>query len=215
MTAVAPLAVLLRQVPVLPVVAIADERQAIGLGQALLDGGIGAIEVTLRTPAALAALARLRAELPELLLGIGTVLTVAQVEQVAAFNPAFLVSPGLSAELAATSAQIGVPYLPGVATASDIMRGLDLGLSIFKLFPANIVGGPAAAAAFAGPFPDVRFCATGGVDESNAAAYFAQPNVLAVGASAIAPRGLVAAGDWAAIAARARQSRSWWAKRPA
>jgi 2-dehydro-3-deoxyphosphogluconate aldolase/(4S)-4-hydroxy-2-oxoglutarate aldolase len=193
--------------PVIPVVTIREAERAVPLAEALLEGGIPVIEVTLRTPAALEAISRIAAALPDMAVLAGTVCTAAQVRDSLQAGAAGLVSPGLTERLAAAVDAQGALWLPGVATASDILRGLELGLSRFKLFPASVVGGVEAVRAFAGPFPDLRFCPTGGVDPSSAVRYLALPNVACVGGSWIAPDAAIAAGNWASIRAAARAAR--------
>jgi 2-dehydro-3-deoxyphosphogluconate aldolase/(4S)-4-hydroxy-2-oxoglutarate aldolase len=189
--------------PVIPVLVIDDVRQAAPLAEALVAGGICALEVTLRTPAALEALAEM-ASVPGAVVGAGTVLTGAQLDAALKAGARFIVSPGLTDGLARSAAQAGAPFLPGVQTAADIMRGLDLGLERFKFFPAETSGGVAALKALAGPFGGVGFCPTGGITPETAPYYLALPQVACVGGSWLAPRDAVAAGAWARITALAR-----------
>lgn len=190
--------------PVIPVVTLRDAGRAVPLAEALLAGGIPVIEVTLRTPAALEAIACIASSVPGMTVLAGTVCSAAQVRDSLQAGAAGLVSPGLTERLAAAVDAAGAAWLPGVATASDILRGLELGRSRFKLFPASVAGGVAAVRAFAGPFPDLRFCPTGGIDRASAADYLAAPNVACVGGSWIAPDAAIAAGDWASIERAAR-----------
>lgn len=192
----------MRLAPVIPVLTVERVEHAVPLATALVRGGLRALEVTLRTPAALDAIAAM-GEVDGATVGAGTVLNVADVERAFAAGAAFLVSPGLTSPVVERASEIGAPLLPGVATASDLMRGLDLGLSHFKLFPAEPAGGVDLLRAFAGPFPTCRFCPTGGVSAALASAYLALPNVLCVGGTWIAPPDLVRAGDWAEIERRA------------
>ncbi|HTK35217.1 MAG TPA: bifunctional 4-hydroxy-2-oxoglutarate aldolase/2-dehydro-3-deoxy-phosphogluconate aldolase [Caulobacteraceae bacterium] len=190
--------------PVIPVLVIEEEADAVPLAQALAAGGIRALEVTLRTPAALGAILRIANEAPEAVVGAGTVLNGRDLEAAADVGARFIVSPGLTEGLAEAAAAARLPLLPGVATATDIMRGLDLGLSRFKFFPAESSGGPAAVAAFGGPFPGCRFCPTGGIGPEQAPRYLALRNVACVGGSWLVPRDLVRAKEWRRIEDLAR-----------
>ena len=190
---------LFRGVAVIPVLTIEREAHAVPLARALLDGGLRLIEVTLRTPAAPAAIAAIVREVPQIVVGAGTVQRPADVVQACAAGARFLVSPGITAELAAAALATQLPYLPGVATPSEVMAARDLGISFLKLFPAEAVGGVAMLRALAPVFAGVAFCPTGGIDERAAAEFLALPNVPVVGGSWMAPSELVAAGDWAAV----------------
>jgi Entner-Doudoroff aldolase len=189
--------------PVVPVVTIRDAGTAVPTARALRDGGVGIIEVTLRTEASLECIERIARELPSMTLLAGTVCHASQVQSVLAAGASGIVSPGLTEDLAAAIASAGAAWLPGVATASDIMRGIALGLDRFKLFPASVAGGPEALRAFAGPFPGVRFCPTGGIDRASVGRYLELPNVSCVGGSWIATEKKIDAGDWSAIRANA------------
>ena len=169
--------------PVVPVVVIEDVEDAVPLAAALVRGGLPAIEVTLRTDAALAAIERIAAEVDGAVVGAGTVTSAQQVEDVLAAGARFLVSPGATPSLLDALQASGVPFLPGVATASEIVALLERGITHAKLFPAEVVGGIKALKAFAGPFPQLRFCPTGGINAANARDYLAQPNVVCVGGS--------------------------------
>ncbi len=195
---------ILRRGPVIPVVTIADAAHAVPLARALLEGGIAVVEVTLRTPAATEAIRRIRAEVPAILVGAGTVLSPAQLEQVDKLDVAFAVSPGATVRLLEAARASPVPLLPGVATASEAMAVLESGFTLAKLFPAEPAGGVALLKALAGPLPELRFCPTGGIDAGNAAAYLRLSNVLCVGGSWLAPADAIAAGDWRRITALAR-----------
>ncbi|QXQ06637.1 bifunctional 4-hydroxy-2-oxoglutarate aldolase/2-dehydro-3-deoxy-phosphogluconate aldolase [Sphingosinicellaceae bacterium] len=189
--------------PVVPVLVIDDAGSAGELAKALVAGGIAALEVTLRTPAALDAI-RAMAAIPGAVPGAGTVLNADDARRAVDAGARFLVSPGLSEGVARAALDLGVPLLAGVATGTEIMRGLDLGLTRFKFFPAETSGGAAAVAAFGGPFAQVLFCPTGGITAGTAPGYLKLANVACVGGSWLAPRGLVASGDWSAITALAR-----------
>jgi 2-dehydro-3-deoxyphosphogluconate aldolase/(4S)-4-hydroxy-2-oxoglutarate aldolase len=181
---------------VMAVLTIEREADAVPLARALVDGGLRLIEVALRTPGAPAAIAAISRELPQVVVGAGTVQRPADVVQACAAGARFLVSPGMTAELAAAALATDVPYLPGVATPSEVMAARDLGISFVKLFPAEALGGCALLRTLAPVFPGVAFCPTGGIDERSAAAYLSLPNVPIVGGSWMAPRDAIIAGDW-------------------
>ena len=195
---------LLRQSPVMPVIVVNDAAVAVDLAHALVAGGIRTLEITLRTKAALAAMRRIRDEVPDALVGAGTVRTRAHLEAALDAGAQFGLSPGLTPELAAAARASGVPFIPGVATASEAMRAQDEGFNILKLFPAEAVGGIKLLKALAGPLPELRFCPTGGIDVNSAPNYLALPNVLAVGGSWLTPDDAIAAQDWDRITALAR-----------
>lgn len=194
--------------PVIPVVTIADPAAAVPLARALLAGGISVIEVTLRHPAAPEAIRRILAEVPAMAVGAGTVLGPAQLECVAGLGVAFAVSPGTTARLLDAALASPVPLLPGIATASEAMELVARGFRFAKLFPAAAAGGPALLRALAGPFPELRFCPTGGIDPTNARDYLTLANVLCVGGSWLAPADAIAAGDWRRIEDLARAARA-------
>lgn len=197
---------IMRVAPVIPVLVIERVDQAGPLAQALCSGGLRVLETTLRTPAALEAIRAMSAAAPEAIVGAGTVLNPEDLQRAVEAGARFIVSPGLTEPLARAAEDAGVPLLPGVATATDIMRGLDLGFDHFKFFPAGSSGGLPALKAFHGPFANCRFCPTGGVGPDSAAAYLALPNVLCVGGSWPAPAAAVEAGDWARVTALAREA---------
>jgi 2-dehydro-3-deoxyphosphogluconate aldolase / (4S)-4-hydroxy-2-oxoglutarate aldolase len=197
---------LMRVSPVIPVLVVPDVEAAPGLAQALTEGGLKVLEVTLRTPDALDVIRAMSRETPDAIVGAGTVLNADQLNRAVDAGARFIVSPGLTEGVARAAEAAGVPLLPGVASAGDIMRGLDLGLTRFKFFPAETSGGAPAIAALAGPFGDVRFCPTGGVSPANAGSYLGQKAVLCVGGGWVAPPAAVAARDWAAIANLAREA---------
>lgn len=188
---------------VVPVITIRDAKTAVPTARALQDGGVGVIEVTLRTEASLECIERIARELPSMTVLAGTVCHASQVQAALAAGAAGIVSPGLTEAVAEAVASAGAAWLPGVATASDIMRGLAFGLDRFKLFPASVAGGPEALRAFAGPFPGVRFCPTGGIDRAAVGRYLELPNVACVGGSWVATEKMIDAGDWSAIRANA------------
>ena len=192
--------------PVVPIVTVPSADIAVELARALSRGGLGLVEVTLRTDAGIASIAAIAREVPEITVGSGTVLSRDDLRRSRDAGARFAVSPGTTAELLSAAAETGMPYLPGVATASEIQRALDMGYSCLKFFPAVACGGVAGLSAFLAPFPQVRFCATGGIAADAAQSYLDLPNVLAVGGSWIAPADSIARRDWAAIEARARDA---------
>ncbi|MUN36225.1 bifunctional 4-hydroxy-2-oxoglutarate aldolase/2-dehydro-3-deoxy-phosphogluconate aldolase [Actinomadura litoris] len=194
---------LLGLAPVIPVVVLEDEDAAVPLARALVEGGLPAIEVTLRTPAALPAITRIAAEVPDAIVGAGTVVRPEDAERSAAAGARFLVSPGCTPRLQAAMVATGLPFLPGVATASEAVALLEGGITAMKFFPAEAAGGRAYLKALGGPLPDARFCPTGGVTPGNAADYLALPNVGCVGGSWLTPGDAVRAGDWDRIRALA------------
>jgi 2-dehydro-3-deoxyphosphogluconate aldolase/(4S)-4-hydroxy-2-oxoglutarate aldolase len=196
-------AAVMQLAPVIPVLTVTRAEDARPLAEALVAGGLYALEVTLRTPAALDVI-RAMADVKGALVGAGTVLNAKDFAAARDAGARFIVTPGLSEAVIAAAAAAGEPILPGVATATELMRGLDLGLTHFKFFPAEQAGGAAMLKAFNGPFGAVRFCPTGGVTPGNASSYLSLPNVLCVGGSWIATPEQIAAGDWAGIVSRAR-----------
>jgi 2-dehydro-3-deoxyphosphogluconate aldolase/(4S)-4-hydroxy-2-oxoglutarate aldolase len=190
---------LFRGASVIPVLTIEREGDAVPLARALGEGGLTVIEVALRTPAATAAIAAIRRELPHIVVGAGTLLRAADVAAAVHAGARFLVSPGTTPELAASALASELPYLPGVATPSEVMAARALGICLMKLFPAEGLGGIGFVRALAPVFPGVVFCPTGGIDEREAADYLALPNVAMVGGSWMAPKDAVAAGDWPRI----------------
>ncbi|KRW69342.1 bifunctional 4-hydroxy-2-oxoglutarate aldolase/2-dehydro-3-deoxy-phosphogluconate aldolase [Stutzerimonas nitrititolerans] len=187
---------------ILPVITIGSEEQILPLADALAAGGLKTLEITLRSAYGLTAIRRLREERPELCVGAGTVLDKRMMDEVEAAGAQFIVSPGCTDELLQAGVNCSVPLLAGTSNASDIMRGYALGYRRFKLFPAEICGGIAALKALGGPFGDVRFCPTGGVNAANAAQYLALPNVMCVGGTWMIDGASLASGDWAAIRQR-------------
>ena len=169
--------------PVIPVVVIDDVDDAVPLAEALVRGGLPAIEVTLRTDAALAAIERIAEEVEGAVVGAGTVTTTAQIADALSAGARFLVSPGATPTLLDGLQAAEIPFLPGTATASDLVALVERGITHAKLFPAEVVGGVKALKAFAGPFPQLRFCPTGGVNAANAPDYLTQPSVACVGGS--------------------------------
>ena len=194
---------LLRVAPLIPVITIERVSDAVPLARALVAGGLQALEITLRTPAAPAAAAAIAKEVPEAILGLGTVLTAQDLDTARALNAGFALSPGATPEVLDAAAERDLPFIPGVQTASELMAALARGFDVVKFFPAGPAGGIAGLRALAGPFPQVRFCPTGGVGADNFTDWLALPNVASVGGSWLAPSSEIRAGDWAAITARA------------
>ena len=189
--------------PVVPVLVIERTQDAVPLARALVAGGLKVLEVTLRTSAAIEAMTRIAGEVEGAVLAAGTVLSADDLERSAKAGARFAFSPGLADFMLEEGP---IPMLPGVATASEIMRGLQAGLDTFKLFPAVPAGGDAALKALHGPFQGVAFCPTGGIGPANAPEFLALPNVLCVGGSWVAPPDAVAAGDWGRIERLAREA---------
>ena len=190
--------------PVIPVITIADAADALPLARALVSGGLRAIEITLRTDAALEAARAIIAEVPDGIVGIGTVLTPQDLERAAKLGAAFAVSPGVTPDLLVVAREMDFPFAPGIQTASDLISCVVSGFELVKFFPAIPAGGLAALNALSGPFPQVRYCPTGGIGETNAREWLAHPKVVAIGGSWIAPSSDVSAGAWPEIERRAR-----------
>ncbi|GAB3372202.1 bifunctional 4-hydroxy-2-oxoglutarate aldolase/2-dehydro-3-deoxy-phosphogluconate aldolase [Lysobacter rhizosphaerae] len=196
----------LARAPVVPVLSIARVEDAVPLARALVDGGLPVLEVTLRTDAAIGAIRAIREQVPGASVGAGTVLSARDLSAVEAAGALFAISPGATDALYAAASDARIPLLPGIATASELMHGMELGYQRFKFFPAESSGGIAALKSFAGPFAQARFCPTGGIDAAKAPAYLALPNVITVGGSWMVPADALAAGDWQRIANLAREA---------
>lgn len=199
--------------PIMPVIQIKDLEHAIPLATALFAGGINALEVTLRTPVALEAVRLLTETFPEALIGVGTIITPAQLEQSIEVGAKFAFSPGSTQELLKAGRDASIPLIPGVTSISEMMTGFVLGYTHFKFFPAVAAGGIPMLRAFYGPFPHVRFCVTGGINESNFSDYLALPNVSCVGGSWIVPEEALKKNDWPLITElcfAARQNMRGW-----
>ena len=193
---------ILRAAPVVPVLAIDDLDDAVPLARALVDAGLPVLEVTLRTPVALDAIRRMR-DVPGAIVGAGTVLTARDLAAVEAAGATFAISPGATDALYAAAKSSAIPFLPGIATASELMRGLEHRWTRFKFFPAEASGGIAALKGFSGPFPQAKFCPTGGIDAAKAPSYRALPNVLTVGGSWMVPSDALKGKDWHTISSLA------------
>ena len=186
---------------VVPVLTIERVEDAVPLARALVKGGVRTLEVTLRTPVAIAAAKAIIAEVPDAIVGIGTILNADDLARAEALGAKFGISPGATPELLKAAAESSLPFAPGIATASELMAALAHGFDLAKFFPAEPSGGIKALRALAGPFPQVKFCPTGGIGEANAAAWLAEPNVVAVGGSWLCPPAEIRAGNWAGITA--------------
>ncbi|AHY60943.1 bifunctional 4-hydroxy-2-oxoglutarate aldolase/2-dehydro-3-deoxy-phosphogluconate aldolase [Stenotrophomonas rhizophila] len=196
----------LKLAPVIPVFTPENIDDAVEVARALFNGGLPVIEVTLRTPVAMDAIKAMVEAVPDAVVGAGTVLTTTQMEQVKQVGGRFAVSPGATPRLYAAARDTDLPFLPGVATSSELMLGLEHGLDTFKFFPAVQAGGAAMLSAWNGPFGDVRFCPTGGISAQTASQFLHLPNVLCVGGSWLTTRALMQARDWAGIEQLAHQA---------
>lgn len=201
---------------IMPVLTVDSVDQGLRMADALAEGGLKVLELTLRTPAALPALAAMKKARPDILIGAGTILSTEQIAASIDLGADFLVTPGTPAPIAEALAGAPVPAVPGAATPTEFLALMALGFRVCKLFPSNAVGGLAMVKGLAGPLAELRICANGGINESSAADYLAEPNVVAVGGSWMLPKAWLAAGDWdkvrdsaakaAAIAAAARKA---------
>ena len=196
----------MQDAPVIPVIVLHDIAHAVPLAQALLAGGIRMLEVTLRTPQALACMEAIARSVPEAVVGAGTVRSAADAQAAAMAGAQFVVSPGYTRALGRACRELGLPLLPGVATGSEIMMAQEDGLTELKFFPAMQAGGTAMLKAWSGPFGEVSFCPTGGVTLQNAPELLALPNVLCVGGSWLVPVDALAQGDWGRITQLARDA---------
>jgi len=189
----------MQDAPVIPVIVLNDVAHAVPMARALVAGGVRMLEVTLRTPQALACIEAIAREVPEAVVGAGTVRSRADAQSAARAGARFAVSPGYTSAVGQACRDVGLALLPGVATGSEIMMAQEDGFTELKFFPAMQAGGPAMLKAWSGPFFDVRFCPTGGVSLQNAGEFLALPNVVCVGGSWLVPADAMAAGDWARI----------------
>lgn len=192
--------------PLIPVITINDPDQALPLCQALVDGGIRVLEITLRTPYGVKAIEQVRKAIPDAWVGAGTVTSIAQYRQVEAAGAQFVITPGVTESILEFGVTSEAPLLPGIATISELMVGYNLGYREFKFFPAEVSGGIPALKAFSGPFPDVTFCPTGGIRRNTAKDYLALDNVAAVGGTWLTPGDAVDSGDWGQISEIVRGS---------
>jgi 2-dehydro-3-deoxyphosphogluconate aldolase / (4S)-4-hydroxy-2-oxoglutarate aldolase len=194
------------QGPVVPVLVIKDVAHAVPMAKALIAGGIRVLEVTLRTPVALEVIALIAKEVPEALVGAGTVTNEKQLRDVEAAGGMFALSPGMTLELLKAGDESSIALIPGISSSSELMKCMDFGYSYFKFFPAEASGGVKALKAISGPFPDATFCPTGGISSANYLEYLALPNVKCVGGSWLVPEEALEAGDWARITELAKQA---------
>ena len=195
------LAALFEQATIIPVLTIERLEDAVPLAKALVAGGVRTLEITLRTPVAIESAKAIMAHVPEAVVGIGTILNADDLARAEAIGARFGISPGATPDLLKAAAASALPFAPGIATASELMLALAHGFNLVKFFPAEQSGGIKALRALAGPFPDVRFCPTGGIGEANAASWLAEPNVVAVGGSWLCPAADIRSGNWAGITA--------------
>ena len=197
---------LFKEAKVIPVLTIERPEDAVPLAKALVAGGVTTLEVTLRTPVAIEAAKAIMADVPDAIVGIGTILNADDLARAEALGAKFGISPGATPELLKAAAASRLPFAPGIATASDLMQALAHGFDLVKFFPAEQAGGITALRALAGPFPNVLVCPTGGIGEANAATWLAEPNVVAVGGSWLCPAAEVRSGNWAGITAMCERS---------
>lgn len=192
--------------PVVPVIVINKLEHAVPLAKALVAGGVRVLEVTLRTPCALDAIRKIAQEVPDAIIGAGTVTNAAQLAEVTAAGAQFAISPGLTADLLKAATAGTIPLIPGISTVSELMLGMDYGLKEFKFFPAEANGGVKALQAIAGPFSQIRFCPTGGISPKNYRDYLALKSVLCIGGSWLVPVDALESGDYARITELAREA---------
>ncbi len=192
--------------PVVPVLVIHDVEHAVPLAKALMAGGIRVLEVTLRTPVAMDVIREIAQKVPDALVGAGTVTNAQQLKEVAEAGAKFAISPGMTADLLAAGHDSAIPLIPGISSTSDLMKGKDAGYTFLKFFPAEASGGVKAIKSISGPFPDIRFCPTGGIGPDNYQAYLALPNVSCVGGSWVAPDDAVQNQDWDKITQLAKDA---------
>ncbi|NIE53306.1 bifunctional 4-hydroxy-2-oxoglutarate aldolase/2-dehydro-3-deoxy-phosphogluconate aldolase [Pantoea dispersa] len=192
--------------PVVPVIVVNKLEHAVPMAKALVAGGVRVLEVTLRTPVAMDALRAMIKEVPEAIVGAGTVINIQQLKEVTDAGAQFVISPGLTEPLLKAAVEGPVPLIPGISTVSELMVGMDYGLREFKFFPAEANGGVKALAAIGGPFPQVRFCPTGGISPANYRDYLALKSVLCIGGSWLVPNDALESGDWDRITQLAREA---------
>ena len=197
---------MLQRAPVLPVLVIERVEDAVPLARALVEGGLPVLEVTLRSEAALESIARIKAEVDGVICGAGTVVQGSTVEDLEEVGADFAVSPGYTTSLGEALRLSRIPLLPGIATASELMVGLELGYSVFKFFPAEAMGGVTTLKGLSGPFPQARFCPTGGISPDNLKSYLDLPSVVTAGGSWVAPKAAIAGGEWDRIRELAAQA---------
>jgi len=187
---------IVENIGIVPVIVLEDAAKAVPLAKVLVEGGIPIMEITFRTAAARASIEAVSKEVPDMIVGAGTVITMEQLEDAISAGAQFIVSPGLDPEIVRACQKKGIPVFPGIVTPSEILTGLNLGIEVFKFFPAGSYGGVSTLKALSGPFPQIKFLPTGGISDKNAAEYYAVDQVLAIGGSWMAPSKLVDAGDF-------------------
>lgn len=192
--------------PVVPVIVVNKLEHAVPMAKALVDGGVRVLEVTLRTPVAMEALRLMIKEVPDAIVGAGTVINTQQLQEVTEAGAQFVISPGITEPLLKAAVEGPVPLIPGISTVSELMTGMDYGLREFKFFPAEANGGVKALQAIGGPFPQVRFCPTGGISPANYRDYLALKSVLCIGGSWLVPNDALESGDWDRITRLAREA---------
>lgn len=207
--------ILLQLAGIMPVVTVESAAQGAAIAAALAEGGLGAIEITLRSPAALDAIAAAKRDVPGMLVGAGTILTARHAHDALAAGADFIVTPGTTPALGETLAGLSIPCIPGAATISEMLALATLGFESLKLFPAVPVGGLALLKSIAGPLPGLRFCPTGGIEEASAPAFLALPNVVCVGGSWMVPKEWISAGRYDAVTESAAKARALVDARPA
>lgn len=190
---------ILQEAPIIPIITVHNLDHIIPLAKAIIAGGINTLEVTLRTPVALDAVAQLELECPQAVIGVGTVTHIEHIEDIQSLGISFAVSPGVNSSLINAAKKAELPYLPAVATPSDILIAREHYLTELKFYPAEHMGGIKMLKQYAQVFPDIKFCATGGINNKNLTDYLALPNVISVGGSWLAPQSLIAAGKWGEI----------------
>lgn len=198
--------ILRKAYPLLPVLVIEDADTAVPIAKALQAGGLNAVEITLRTPDALKAVQRVSEEVPELLVGVGTVICPTQLAKAQKAGAQFAVSPGFNKALGREALRLEIPFLPGVMTPSEVMKAMNMGFKSLKLFPADAVNGLELLKSLHGPLADLHFCATGGINRSNLLSYLSLPNVSCCGGSWLVPNKLVQNKDWEQISSLAREA---------
>ncbi|MCW0309173.1 bifunctional 4-hydroxy-2-oxoglutarate aldolase/2-dehydro-3-deoxy-phosphogluconate aldolase [Pantoea ananatis] len=197
---------ILKTGPVVPVIVVNKLEHAVPMAQALVAGGVKVLEVTLRTPVAMDALRTIIKNVPDAIVGAGTVLNTQQLQEVTQAGAQFVISPGITEPLLKAAVEGLIPLIPGISTVSELMTGMDYGLREFKFFPAEANGGVKALQAIGGPFPQVRFCPTGGISPANYRDYLALKSVLCIGGSWLVPNDALEAGDWQRITQLARDA---------
>lgn len=197
---------ILTQGPVVPVIVIQELEHAVPLAKALIAGGIRVLEITLRTPCAIDAIELISQQVPEAIVGAGTVINEQQLKEATRAGAQFIISPGITEPLLKAAIDNTIPYIPGISTVSELMLGMSYGLREFKFFPAEANGGVKALQAIGGPFSQIRFCPTGGITPNNYRDYLALKSVLCVGGSWLLPADAIAKGDWERITELAKQA---------